>query len=244
MRTVFIISLFLIVSNNYSQTKIEVEKNFVKIKNILSSENSLKELRIKLDSIKMTFKDQKNNFVDDFLNRSIDFEFNHNRIRIQFDLWQYQIDLISKNDTILLKSLKTEHFKKYAYKFINKQGLEQYLVKRNEYYKSTKNYKDLLSEISSDETFAMYCGESLSYTKEGYEIRKIVDKNDVLSLKKMISSFSCEKQSYALLGFNMLTDKKIDFPLEYQKMVEHIKARNSELQICSGCITGLVEKIY
>ena len=244
MKTLFLLLTLFFVSEIHSQTEVEAERNFYKIKNIISSENNLKILKSKLDSLKLTFKDQRNNHVDNFLNRSIDFEYNHNRIRVQFDMWRYQIDFVSKNDSIYLKSLKTEYFKKYSYKFWNNDALKEYLEKRNRFYPSNKSFNDLYKEISLDETFAMRCGDGLPFTKEGFRIKKIVDNEDVESLKKILSSFNCEKQAFAVLGFKMLTEKKIDYPKEHQKLIEYIKTRNSELQICSGCITGLVEKIY
>ncbi|WP_396179645.1 hypothetical protein [Flavobacterium sp.] len=124
MKTLFLLLTFFLVCENYAQTEVEAEKNFQKIKKIISSENDFGKLKSKLDSVKLTFKDQKNNFVDSYLNRSIDFGFNHNRIRVQFDMWQYQIDLITKNESIYLKSLKTEYFKKYSFENLNKNALK------------------------------------------------------------------------------------------------------------------------
>jgi hypothetical protein len=244
MKTLFLLLTFFLVCENYAQTEVEAEKNFQKIKKIISSENDFGKLKSKLDSVKLTFKDQKNNFVDSYLNRSIDFGFNHNRIRVQFDMWQYQIDLITKNESIYLKSLKTEYFKKYSFENLNKNALKDYIEKRNLFYKSNKTYKDLLKEISLHETFAMYCGDGSPYTKEGLQIKKLVENGNVEKLKKILTSFNCERQSFAVLGFNLLTEKEIDYPKECKKLIEHIKERNSELQICSGCITGLIEKVY
>lgn len=244
MRILFLIFTILFVSEIYSQTEVEAERNFHKIKDILTSENSLEKIRSKLDSLKLTFKDQKNNVVYNFFNRSIDFDYNHNRMRVQFDMWQYQIDLVTKNDSIYLKSLKTEYFKKFTYQSSDKNSLRDYLGKRNLFYESNKTSKDLFKEISLDETFAMYCGDGSFCTKEGMKIKKLVNNKDIENLKKLLSSFSCEKQSFGVLGFKLLTEKVIDFPKEYEKLIEHIKYRNSELQICSGSITGVVERVY
>lgn len=244
MKIIFLLFVILFVSEMYPQTEVEAKKNFYEIKDVLASENNLEQLSEKLDALKLNFRDQKNNYIDRFLNRSIDFEYNHNRIRIQFDSWQYQIDLITKNDSIYLKSLKTEYFKKYTYQIFDKILLRDYLEKRNLFYKSDKDLKDLLKEISLDETFAMNCGEIFQYTKQGMKVNKLVKNRAFRSLKNMLSSFNCEKQSFGVIGFKQLTANGIDFPKEYDKLIEHIKTRNSEVQICSGCITGLVQKIY
>ena len=90
----------------------------------------------------------------------------------------------------------------------------------------------------------MYCGDGLPYTKQGLKVKKIVNNRNVKKLKKMLESFNCEQQSFGVLGFKLLANEGFIFPKEYEKLIEHIKTRNSELQICSGCITGLVEKVY
>jgi hypothetical protein len=243
MKKTFIILLFLCAIKTYSQVEF-AEKNYLKLKNIISSENSLTELKVKLDSMKMTFKDKRNNYVDYFLNRSIDFDYNHNRIRVFFELYEYQIDLITKNDSIYLKSLKTEYFKKFTFKTLNENKLKTYINLRNQFYNSKKNTKDLIKEISQNETYAMYCGDGLPITEEGIKLTKIVKVKNINALENILSNFNCENQSFAVLGFNMLIEKEIEISKEILKKIEHIKNRNSELQVCKGCITGIIEKIY
>lgn len=244
MRNLSLIIFLFFALKIQAQTEFEVKNNFIKIKDILENENSAKNLIIKLNSLKLTFKDQINNNVYVFLNRDIDFDYNHKRIRINFDTWHYQIDIITKNDSIYLKSVKTEYYKKYSYNILNENNLKRYLLKRNTFYKSHKKNKQLLKEISINETFAMRCGDGLPYTKEGLKIKSFVDNEDIESLKIMLSNFNCEKQAFAVEGFSMLSKKEVEIPNEYKILIAHIIKRNAELQICSGCITGLVEKIY
>ena len=76
------------------------------------------------------------------------------------------------------------------------------------------------------------------------KIKSFVDEEDIESLKILLSNFNCEKQAFAVEGFSMLSKNEVEIPNEYNILIKHIKERNAELQICSGCITGLVEKIY
>lgn len=243
MKNIFFIVAFLIVGISYSQEEV-AENNFLKLKHILFTENNLIQLKVRLDSLKMTFKDKKNNYVDNLINRDIDFNYNHNRIRMVFDLYEYQIDLITKKDTIFLKSLETEYFNRFTYHYKNTNELTAYVNSRNQLYKSSKNISDLIKEIASNETYAITCGEDLSYTDEAVEIIELVKRENIKRLKKMLASFSCEEQSYAVMGFSMLTENKIVIPNEILSIIEHIKERNSKLQVCRGCIFGLIEKIY
>ena len=106
MRNLSLIIFLFFALNIQAQTEFEAQKNFIKIKEILTTESSSKNLITKFNSLKLTFKDQINNHVYDFLNRDIDFNYSHKRIMVIFDTWQYQIDIITKNDSIYLKSIK------------------------------------------------------------------------------------------------------------------------------------------
>lgn len=244
MRKLSLFIFIFFVFKIQAQTEFEAQKNFMKIKDILTNESSSKNLINKLNLLKLTFKDQINNNVYDFLNRDIDFDYNHKRIRVIFDNWQYQIDIITKNDSIYLKSIKTEYFKKYTYNSLNENELKGYLLKRNTFYQSHKRIKQLLTEISINNNFAMRCGDGLDYTKDGLKINKFVEKEDINSLRILLSNFNCEKQAFAVQGFSLLVIKGKKIPNECKILIEHIIKRNAELQICSGCISGLVEKIY
>ena len=243
MKNLFLTLTFFFSWNIYSQIEY-AEKNYLNLKNVLRTENIFTILEKKLNSIKLTFKDQRNNFVDVLLNRDIDYNYKHKRIRVQFDRYNYRIDLITKNDSIYFKSLKTEYFKKYSYQFQNIKELKIFNDLRNKFYNSNKNLKNLSEELTMDETYAMYCGDGLPLTKQGKKIKSLVKEEDVESLSEMMSSYNCEKQSFGVLGFSLLYQKNVEITEKDKLIIEYIKKRNSELQICSGCIKGIIEKIY
>jgi hypothetical protein len=228
----------------YSQTEYEANKNFHRLKNELDKSITISNLLENIDSIKNTFNDQINNKIILTFDRDIDFCINHKRIIIIFELWEYQIDLLSKNDTIYLKNLKTEHFNKLKFEYANKKYLKEYLVKRNELYDSNKNIKNLVDEISINDFFAIRCGDGQEFTKFGKSIYNYSKKLRFKKLKKLLENFNCEMQSFGVAGFEMINKKNIIIPKKYELLIKHIKNRNSEITICSGSLVGLVEKIY
>jgi hypothetical protein len=60
----------------------------------------------------------------------------------------------------------------------------------------------------------------------------------------MLKSFNCETQAYGVAGFNMLAKKEYEIPFNILKLIQHIKKRNAELVTCSGCLAGIINKIY
>ena len=123
-------------------------------------------------------------------------------------------------------------------------NISEYLNKRNKMYNSNKNISDLIKEISKYEVFAFNCGIASSKTIEGKYIEKLVEEKNINDLIKMLNSFCVEDQAYGISGFQMLARNNFSVPVEIQNLVRQIKKRNSETIICSGCISGLIEKVY
>lgn len=84
----------------------------------------------------------------------------------------------------------------------------------------------------------MYCGNGLPITEEGFKLTKIIKTENINAVENMLSNLNCENQSFAILRYNMLIKNKIEIPKIVLKKIEYIKNRNSELQVCKGCITG------
>jgi phosphoserine phosphatase len=60
----------------------------------------------------------------------------------------------------------------------------------------------------------------------------------------MIKSLNCEIQAYGVTGLEMLQKKDFQISYKTQQLINYIKKRNTELVICSGCFSGVIEKIY
>lgn len=243
MKKTLLILILFFVCKIQSQTKF-TQSNESKIKDILLTKNTFCCLNKKLDSLKFTFKDPINNFVNVNLNRDIDFNYQHKRIYILFESNGYQIDLITKNDTIYFKSLKTEYSNIFTFRSQNENKLKILISLRNKLYNSKKNIKNLSEEITRDVTYGMNCGEGMNFTEEGIEINNLVEEENLGSLAIMLANYNCERQSFAVLGFSLLKQKNVEIPEKYSLIIEYIIKRNSELQTCSGCLSGLIEKIY
>ncbi|MGV3587986.1 MAG: hypothetical protein ACO1OF_13350 [Adhaeribacter sp.] len=99
-------------------------------------------------------------------------------------------------------------------------------------------------EISSNITYAFYCGDGLPKTNEGKHIERLVNTRSIIKLNEMLNSINIETQTYGVAGFEMLSKKFVKISKEQKEVINYIKKRNSEVVTCSGCLTGLVEKIY
>jgi hypothetical protein len=221
------------------------KESFDRITNILKADNSSKRLIQKLDSLK------SKNYMSSLFERDLDFEYRHQRIILGLNSYNYQIDLLKKNDTIYAKTVKqytnvfnTDSTTLSFYSKIDTSLCSTFLNKRNQFYKSKKSISDLISGISKTEEFAFYCGDGSPITEMGREISNYVKEENTDELTNMLMSFCVETQAFGVSGFEMLVRQDYALPSDINKLIRHIKNRDSETIICSGCLSGLVEKIY
>jgi hypothetical protein len=245
----FFFSVFaaiLVFSHSSAQTAEETNAWLARIKRIVNTENSGSHLVYRLDTLKSEFIPSRST-LNEYFNRELDFGFKHRRLTLQLNFSWYQIDLVCFNDTIvasaigildyyLQNELKDDHY--------NTSAISILLAKRNVFYHSRKDAEQLIREISLSEMYAFNCGLGGSRTEEGKHIDQLVEDRNAHPLIDMIKNFNCETQAFGLAGLEMLEKKGYHVPVEVKKIMAHVRKRNSDLVICSGCIMGLVRKIY
>lgn len=121
---------------------------------------------------------------------------------------------------------------------------EDYLSKRNKIYRSKKKLNDIKEELTYPYSFAMYCGDTAPLTTKGKEILNQVDNEDVEAFRMMVRSISPEVQAYGVLGMELLEKREVHLLPFDRWLVQHLKKRDADVVICSGCIDGIVTKLY
>jgi 2-hydroxy-3-keto-5-methylthiopentenyl-1-phosphate phosphatase len=238
--TIFSLLFFLSVQG---QDKKETSAYFELIKAIASSENLGNNLVYRLDTLKTKFISSRSH-VTDYFNRDIDFGFTHRSIIVNLNFAGFRVDLLCRNDTIFLTSLSSADYKSINYDNYHNEVIGQFLNQRNKFYSSSKTPRELIKEISLFEEYAFYCGDGMPKTLEGKYIEQLVDDENSDTLIDMLKSFNCETQAYGVAGLEMLKKKDYKIPDDAQKLIDHIKTRNTELIVCSGCLSGLIKRIY
>jgi hypothetical protein len=222
---------------------------FHKIENVTASTQFASLLYKRIDSIKQTRRPNDSK-VAVFFDRDIDFGYRHQRITVTFNSIFYQVNLLVKNDSIYFSSVlfDNNYYDKVYSKFnaikIDTNRCLKYLQQRNDFYKSTKKLSDLKDDLNLNEEYAFYCGDGNLKTFEGKYIEGLVKNKKINKLINLSNSLSCEEQAYGETGLVMLQKEGYKLPSNIIRIVTHIKARNSELVVCEGCIGGLLKKEY
>lgn len=221
----FSIFLFLTVQG---QDKKEKSVYFDLIKAIIANEGLGSNAVYRLDTLKSKFIPSRSHVID-YFNRDIDFGYKHRRITVSLNFAGYHVDLLCRNDTIVLSSIISADHNSLRHDNFNKVAIEQLLKHRNKFYHSSKTPEQLIKEISLQEGYAFYCGDGMPKTQKGKYIEQLVDNENTAALIDMLKSFNCETQVYGVAGLEILEKRDYQIPYEAQKLIEHIKKRNSEL---------------
>lgn len=169
--------------------------SFGVVDSIVLAEMTSEKLQAKLDNLRSEFIPSRSTFSVSF-DRDIDFAFRHHRINVQLNFESFQIDLLTRNDTIFARTIR-HYYNPYemdetTLAFDSSFSLDivgEYLTLRNKFYKSHKTAKDLIKEISEYRVFAFYCGDGSPFTEEGKQIKEIVAE------EKQTNFFKCCKAS-------------------------------------------------
>jgi hypothetical protein len=238
-------SLLLYLSNTFAQ---EITY-FHKIEYVAANTKLASLLYKKLDSIKQTRRPNDSK-IETLFTRDIDFGYKHQRITVTFNSIFYQVNLLVKNDSIYSSSvIFDDNFYDSAYKNfkafkIDTSACLQYLRMRNNFYKSDKKISDLKDDLNLDEDYAFYCGDASPKTSKGKYIEELVKNKRINKLLDLVKSICCEEQAYGVAGLIMLRENKVKISADNNRLLEYIKNRNSELLICSGCLSHLLRKEF
>ena len=243
IKFLYSIILVLYCFSAQGQSKKETISYFDLIKSIVNSEKLDTNLIHKLDKLKSKFISSRS-YLEDYFNRDIGFGFKHRRITLSLNFVGYRVDLLCRNDTIFLSCITSSNYKGINYDNLNEGVISQFLKNRNKFYNSNKSSQQLIKEISLLEEYAFYCGDGMPKTQKGKYVEQLVNNENTEKLIDMIKSFNCETQAYGVAGLVMLEKSEYKIPCDIQKIIDHIKKRNSDLIVCSGCFSGLINKIY
>lgn len=243
MRTILTIVIFLSAISIWGQDKKETKTYFDQIKEIVSSEKAANNLLHRLDTLKVKFIPSRSDVID-YFNREIEYGYRQRRVYVHLNFAGFQIDLLCYNDSVYLSSITSTIYQSITYNNYNPEVINNFLKKRNKFYNSSATPMQLVRELSTDEEYAFYCGDGNPKTSKGIYIEQLVEEENTDKLTDMLRSFNCETQAYGVAGFSMLSKQDYEVPLDLQRIIDHIKKRNSELVVCSGCLSGLISKIY
>ena len=243
-KILLVLLLFVSLSHPaHSQAADTPAAYLTKIQAVIASECLGTRLVRRLDSLQAKHIPSRS-YVNVNFNRAIDLGFKQYRLAMSLNFYRFQVNLLCRHDTIFLRTIAWEENEKYAYQWYNQPVIEQFLQKRNQLYGSAKTASQLLSDLAAPIEYAFYCGDGAPKTERGAAIERLVAKRKYAELLAMLQSFNCENQAYGVAGLRLLQQRGYQLPSAVQALIEHIKARNSELLTCSGCLSGLVEKIY
>lgn len=234
---------------SYGQASAEVLVYYAPIAKLLQLHQPDSSLMRGLDSLRATHRHSRSTMTSVF-NRDIDFGLLQRRISIHTNAGWFQLDLATNNGRILALAIATTDVFAKSVKpsdqllqACDTAAILHYLNRRNAFYQSDKNLFTFFKELQATEQFAPYCGDASPQTPRGAYIEELARNNKVAILAELLSSIHCETQAYAVSGFDMITAPR-RIPPQQRLLIKYIKARNSMVITCQGCLSGLRETLY
>jgi hypothetical protein len=238
-RLLIIIILFSkAFTGTYAQSNADVYSQLIN----LSRNNDFKEIYTSVDSLSK-LPQSKMEYCGLQINRMIDLNFVHKRIKLFSVPYSFQMDFLIRNDTILFSAVKDIRKNQSHFEF-DTSAITNFVDQRNELYGSNKSIHDLKKELLISESFAMYCGDGSPLTDKGRQIISMADDEEVDEFRTMTRSFSPEIQAYGVAGLERLKRKDFELSAYDSWVIDYIRKRNAEVISCSGCFDGIVRKIY
>ncbi|GAK77139.1 hypothetical protein JCM19296_2744 [Nonlabens ulvanivorans] len=228
MKRLIILIIFI------SSQLVVAQNEFIEVKEFLSKIENSDSLLIKLNRHK--FKNGSFDFSYSEFSRKIDFGYLQHRISVGKDFYpDFKLNFFSKDGVIKFgwiskydggeeKLSESENFKENQIDFRN------YLNQHNAFYGSNLSLNEFTNQIITEYVVAFGCGYSGNYlSKENYQTQEYIDQKDIKSLKKLLTSFSPELQTLGAIGLIQLKSN------DGNKIIRHLKNRNSVLFSCRGC---------
>jgi hypothetical protein len=254
-RTCFLITFaVLLCTNTYSQHF--AKKDFDIVTALVDSARTGAALMVRLNTLQKNYMPSRSG-VGLQLNRPLDGEYYHQRIAVRFYPNNFFINLLTRHDSIFLSTI---YFTESSFPegpgfkeadstvraiHYNVPVTNAFLKERNSFYGSVKTINDVAVELSGNGIYAMNCGFSASFTREGLHINDLVLKADPFpEITEMLQNLSCEMQAYGVTAVEMLINKGRPIDHLNSKLYHYIRKRNAVVITCSGCLKGEIRKLY
>ncbi|WP_207435981.1 hypothetical protein [Sabulibacter ruber] len=182
------------------------------------------------------------------LTRSLDFGYKHTVWEFDFIHGNYSTDfkisLITKNDSIIFGNLERLHWKgkvKESIKFsVDGLQLMNLVNSYNGLYLTSYSVNGFLGELTRNYYFSLGCGDTgSSRPKEAELMLKWVESKNIKKLSNWLHSPNFELQAYAIDGLIRIKEEGKAIPKSAEDTIEQLRARNSIIINCSGCLMGL-----
>jgi hypothetical protein len=225
----------------------QLDKYYHKIEAVAYHEKSAVNLYKRIDSIKQTRRPNDSHMAV-YFDRDVDFGYRQQRIEVTFNSDPYQVNLLTKNDTIYFSSVLFGNSMADNYDIFNKSMCHpkidtpeaiKYMLLRNHFYGSSKSINDLKDELNLNAEYAYRCGDGLNITARWHEIEALARNNKINDLADLLKNINCEQQQYGVAGFAILKKRGFKISKENQKLINYISKRQSDLVVCNECFTGI-----
>lgn len=157
---------------------------------------------------------------------------------------EYKVYVFLKND-LIIGLINYDTYRKKTNSYFDYEKLYAHVELHNKFYETKLENSDFVDQLVKMEIYGYSCGYA-TVSNAALEYKDLYFDNitNAKYFRNWLTSFNPELQSYGVDALEYLEEKyKLQLsPLE-KKIIKHIKARNSILLACGGCVS-FPRKIY
>lgn len=166
------------------------------------------------------------------------------------DIWttnDLRINLcyIVQNDSVkygLISSIDSNYVEKHGkIEFVREKSfLTDYVAKHNALYKTNKQNQDFINEvIKQNHVVNIAAGMSANwYGDREKKLFKAINRLDYSYVLNLLTSMNLENQTLGIIGMEKLSSKGVKIDEHTNKIIKHLKTRNSFISCSITCVGG------
>ena len=158
---------------------------------------------------------------------------------------RYNMIEVKKNGKIV-GIIAHELYRGILINFLDEKEVSEAILEHNKFYESSLIFRDFVNDLANDVAYGYGCSIAPKIEKiQSYNGYKFDNKDNVEIFRDWIKSWNVEIQNYGMDALETLQKKrKVKLSPLDQKIIDHIKTRNSILITCSGCTFGILKRRY
>lgn len=166
------------------------------------------------------------------------------------DIWttnnlRVNLCYLVKNDSVkygLIRSIDSSYVEKHGeIEFVREKSfLTDYVAKHNELYRTNKQDQDFINEVIKQiYTINIAVGNAATgYGDRERELFKAINRLDYSYVLNLLTSMNLENQTLGIIGMEKLSSKGVKIDDHTNKIIKHLKTRNSSISCSITCVGG------
>lgn len=263
MRKLYLFFFLLSSLFCYSQQNVDEELQLYlsDYKNFNFEELKNKHFKFAIDTVKFDVPQFYHNLYSKIVTRDLDFGVEESIYIVRISYLENdgairrspnELHVLSK-DTTIIGIICLDKSQDIITSYYDEFEIQQYITKHDSLYQTTTQVGNLINDLTEKWVYGYSCGIApvMGDVHEKYGL-KFDDIKNIEVFRRWLRSYNPELQAYGVDAIShiykqpkfTIGKKQEELEKNDKNLVKHIKARSSIINTCSGCFTGIYQRVF